>query len=149
MTWIYVTSVLVIAGGTRMTKKRATPPTISTVLSRYGIDVHVDREIQTILCPVHDENVPSCRLFADEEKEYLYCHACGFQGDAFDLIKAKEGIDEFPAVVKFAEEHFGVGDEPLRKGPGRRGGISGRERNIVGTGHFVPAGVRRRTRSWS
>lgn len=58
-----------------------------------------------IHCPVHDESNPSASF--NEELGKVHCFGCTFHGDALDLIKIKEGLQDYSAQVAFAEEITG------------------------------------------
>ena len=87
-------------------------PDLAATLEHYGVTYHPDRSSQKILCPVHEEQVPSCSINLDEQ--WFNCHACNAKGDSWTLIMLKEGID-FAAAVKFSEGIVSASGNHVRK----------------------------------
>jgi hypothetical protein len=111
---------------------------LSVVLDHYSVDYNPGKRSQKILCPVHEEFVPSCSINLDEG--WFRCHACDAKGDGYNLIMEKERCG-FATAVQIAEEIAATGggklrkaDEPRRAGllgrtrPGRRDGAKGKVR---------------------
>lgn len=74
-----------------------------------------------IHCPVHDEQRPSASYNEDLGK--VHCFGCTFHGDALDLIKVKEGVEDYSEQVKIAEAITGEtidGGTGVQLAPARR-----------------------------
>jgi DNA polymerase I-like protein with 3'-5' exonuclease and polymerase domains len=56
------------------------------------IDEPVPRD-RKILCPFHDENTPSMRIYPD----HYYCYGCGAWGDHLDWLVEVEGLSDHKA----------------------------------------------------
>lgn len=109
---------------------KSVPPPLEDVLAHYDIPLSRTYGWVSVLCPVHEEASPSARALLGDEKEYLYCHACGFSGDAWELIRVKEGLDGFAASVRRAKEMFGPGDDHFREAAVLRSNLPGRTRYL-------------------
>jgi hypothetical protein len=94
------------------------------VLRHYGADEYdPDRTTGKIRCPVHEERRASCSF--DSQRELLNCFSCGFQGDAVNLIMAKEDVDVATAI-KRCEAITGSSHGAASAEPAPRSAISGR-----------------------
>jgi hypothetical protein len=103
---------------------RAEVPIVA-VLESYGYYVHADggdRE-QQFSCDLHGDGTdgkPSARVYPDSDS--WYCFACNLSRDAIQTVRAKEGLDFWPAV-KSLEGRYGlpalpwVEDEPRAATP--------------------------------
>ena len=49
------------------------------------------------LCPFHEEKTPSFSI--SEELRSYHCFGCGKEGDVFNFVMEKEGVD-FPGAVR-------------------------------------------------
>lgn len=66
-------------------------PDMAATLALYGVGLPFSGYgWQKILCPVHDERRPSCTV--NLEIGRLHCKACGFSGDALDLVAEREHL---------------------------------------------------------
>ena len=77
-------------------------PTMAAVLDFYGVDrkEHV-AGWQSIKCPFHSEDTPSCRVNVDEGG--FLCLSCGAQGgDSFQFIMLRDSLT-FPEAKALAE----------------------------------------------
>ena len=118
-------------------------PDLATVLDHYGVGYKPDRVNQKILCPVHEERVPSCSV--QLTKGLWMCHSCGKGGDSWTLIMVKEGVDfggarAFASSLGITEGDVGGGDEQVSGSayaPSHR--LPGRSRNQEKHGGYVPA----------
>lgn len=63
----------------------------SSILDYYCIDYNPNLDQQSILCPVHDEDNPSCSLNLD--KGLFHCWSCGAKGNMINLIMEMGGIE--------------------------------------------------------
>ena len=109
---------------------------VAPVLIHYGWNIPDEiRTWRTVRCGVHEDTHGSCRV----TDTYVYCQACGFKGDAVDIVKHYEGLG-FSDAVNRAAELAGVSDSTVRGGTGGRYGSSD-----------LPRGSRahRRSRPWS
>lgn len=97
---------------------------LSIVLDHYNVDYNPGKRSQKILCPVHEEFVPSCSINLDEG--WFRCHACDAKGDGYNLIMEKERCG-FADAVKIAETLGSVG-RPKEVGRPREAGLLGRTR---------------------
>jgi len=101
-------------------------PDLGAVLDHYGAIYKPDRDSQKILCPVHDERVPSCSI--DLANGWFNCHACNAKGDSWNLIMLKEGCD-FATAVSFAKNlAFTSGSNIRGSDDTRVDGLFGRQR---------------------
>ena len=66
------------------------------VACRYGIEVLKN----TCLCPFHQENTPSLRLYAHS----FYCFGCGAGGDVVSFVARLCGIRNQQAAVRINED---------------------------------------------
>lgn len=57
------------------------------------------------LCPFHDDTNPSMVVYGDGRG--FHCFSCQANGDVFDFLKRREGLD-FVEAKKVVEEHLGV-----------------------------------------
>ena len=73
---------------------------MAALLDHYGVNYKPSRNSQKILCPFHDEKVPSCSVNLSEN--WFVCHACEAKGDTWNFIMLKEGIP-FDSAVRYAE----------------------------------------------
>lgn len=101
----------------------ATKFSIRKVLEHYTGAVIPERGSgwTQIHCPVHDEQRPSASYNEDLGK--VHCFGCTFHGDALDLIKVKEGVEDYSEQVKIAEAITGDtidGASGLVAAPARR-----------------------------
>lgn len=55
-----------------------------------------------VLCPVHTERTPSCKLYDGRAKSGWYCFGCQTSGDAVDLVRAVKDCS-FPEALAFLE----------------------------------------------
>lgn len=51
----------------------------------------------TVLCPMHEENTPSCKIYTD--RNGFWCYGCNKGGDVIDFLMARDEID-FKTAVK-------------------------------------------------
>lgn len=95
-------------------------PNLRDVLGHYGIDLNSSRREVLVRCPVHDEDRPSCSV--NEDDGLWNCHACSASGDAFTLIRLKEGLQDAPfgEVISAAERLFGGSYRTEHRGQGRK-----------------------------
>lgn len=102
-------------------KDETSKPPIAEVLKHYFPDIG---EIAprlgeiTLLCPFHDDTVPSGR--ANTKHQVYFCHACGKGGDSWQIIMEMEGV-EFAEAVRLAESKFKFTGGSLRKPAHPRG----------------------------
>jgi DNA primase len=97
-------------------------PPIGPVLEHFGVDFDPYMREQSILCPVHSEDHPSCSLNVDEG--LWNCHACASGGDVYTLVMMKENCD-FQSAREAVERITG-GESPARHGRAvRRSAASG------------------------
>ncbi len=66
------------------------------------------------LCPFHDERTPSFHVSPDER--LYHCFGCQASGDAFDFVKATEGLD-FKGALETLADRFGVTLETEAEAP--------------------------------
>lgn len=102
-------------------------PDLERTLAHYGVTVTGLHGNRLILCPVHDERVPS--LSVNLDKQLMFCHACSFKGDSINLIMEKESCD-YPTAKRFAEAHLGWTGSPSSQSS--RVGLSGQARPARG-----------------
>jgi DNA primase len=111
-------------------------PDLRPILDHYDVVYKENKTRQKILCPVHEERVPSCSIDLDEG--WYHCHACDAGGDGWNLIMEKERCD-YRAAVSFAESIAARSGVPvLRAGAGSSSGILGRSRNTSRSGRRAP-----------
>lgn len=72
---------------------------LESVFAHYGLSLPSSR--RKILCPVHDEKVPSA--IASPDRGSWHCFACQKEGDGYDIIQLRESIG-FVDAVKFADQ---------------------------------------------
>src|SRR5690606_27291472 len=124
-------------------------PELQAVLCRYGTVTPCSDSGMgwgKILCPVHDERNPSATVNLELGK--IHCHACGWSGDALDLVGEKErcGVVE---ASDFSRENFpeaSGGHLPQRSDRLTRTGVSGGPGSHTRRGRGSPSRLRRRTR---
>jgi hypothetical protein len=98
-------------------------PDLEAVLVFYNIQYNPNKSgEQAILCPVHDERNPSCRL--NLGKGLMHCNSCDFRGSSVDLIMAKEGINA-QAALAFGKRFAGEGDGGVPEASRRSGRVPG------------------------
>lgn len=102
---------------------------LGKVLTFYGVQYRQTGGWHNVLCPVHDERSPDCGVNLDAGK--IFCHACGFRGDGYDLIMEKEGIGLAEATDLADQEGFVASNSDVRGGPPRksRGSLPSRSGN--------------------
>src|SRR5665647_2152232 len=88
---------------------------LAPILDFYDVYFHDRQGWQKILCPVHDEDRPSCSI--NLETDYLTCHACGFAGHTIDLVMARESCTYATAAI-FCSRIAGCGSDDLPDAPG-------------------------------
>lgn len=81
-----------------MTKDK---PDLGTVLEYYGAQVPVKYGYASMKCVLHDDSHASATVNLD--RQMYYCFVCQFRGDVYDVVKTKEGIQEFKDVIARAE----------------------------------------------
>ena len=79
---------------------------ILQVLSHYNLKPDRTHHIK---CPFHEDNKPSCRVYA--ETNTFHCFGCGATGDQIDFIMKKDGISKHKAILK-AQDCIGLPSEP-------------------------------------
>jgi hypothetical protein len=116
-------------------------PPIGPVLEYFGVQFDPYMREQSILCPVHSEDHPSCSLNVDEG--LWNCHACTAGGDVYTLVMMKENCD-FTTAVARVSEIVGDGNSgiPRRSARLTGGGVSGGAGYKPRFKRAVPAGVR-------
>ena len=63
----------------------------TTVLSHYQIDHNQAKVQDTILCPFHDDETPSCSI--NKDKGIFRCFGCDTSGNVLDFVCEMEGLD--------------------------------------------------------
>lgn len=96
-------------------------PPIGPVLEHYAIDFDPYKREQTILCPIHSEDHPSCSLNVDEG--LWQCHACAAGGDVYTLVMMKENCG-FQSARGAVERIIG-GEPSARHGRAVRSSVAG------------------------
>jgi DNA primase len=98
-------------------------PDLEEVLAFYSVVYNPNKSgEQAVLCPVHDERNPSCRL--NLGSGLMFCNSCDFKGSSVDLIMAKEGISA-QAALAFGKRFAGDGDGGLPEASRRSGRVPG------------------------
>jgi DNA primase len=111
-------------------------PDLSSVLDYYCIDYKPGKRSQKILCPVHEEYVPSCSI--DLQDNVYNCHACKSHGDSLTLIQEKERCD-FATALSVAKEILANGGKPVSLADGSEdAGLFGRKRSGSRSGRRAP-----------
>jgi DNA primase len=82
---------------------------ILQVLSHYNLKPDRSNHIK---CPFHEDDKPSCRIYADTNT--FHCFGCGAKGDTIEFIQKKEGINKHEAILK-AQDFIGLPTEPKPK----------------------------------
>ena len=77
--------------------------TIFEVLDRMGLSIST--ETQQILCPFHQDNTPSARVFAEQNK--IHCWTCQRGWDVIDAVMSHWNLP-LPEAIVFIEDEFGV-----------------------------------------
>lgn len=96
------------------------------VLEHYGWDLPGARGVwQTVKCGAHDDGHKSCRISSDAG--HVKCMACGFSGDAIDVVRHYEGVG-FKDAVAICEGITGGSGNAVSAGSGVRGSVSGKSR---------------------
>lgn len=94
-------------------------PDLYAVLDHYGWEQPSQSSgWRAIKCHIHGDRHASASVNYDEGR--VYCHACGFSGDAYDVIQSEEGISDFNAAKRIGEEKFGASGPALQRGPARK-----------------------------
>ncbi len=53
------------------------------------------------LCPLHQEDTPSFRVFSGKEQtERFRCFGCGQRGDVFDLVQLLDGYPDYVSTLR-------------------------------------------------
>lgn len=116
-------------------------PPIGPVLEHYGVQFDPYMREQSILCPVHSEDHPSCSLNVDDG--LWKCHACTAGGDVYTLVMMKESCEFTTAVARVAEIlGDGSGDLSRRTPRLAGGGVSDSTGYKPRFKRAIPAGVR-------
>jgi hypothetical protein len=111
-------------------------PDLRPLLDHYDVVYKPNKTRQKVLCPIHEERVPSCSIDLDEG--WFNCHACDIAGDGWNLIMEKERCD-FRTAVKIAEGLAASSGSPvLRAGQGGSSGLLGHSRNTSRSGRRAP-----------
>lgn len=111
-------------------------PDLGIILSHYEVSYKEHKTRQKVLCPVHEERVPSCSI--DLNEGWFNCHACDVAGDGWNLIMEKERCD-YRTAVKIAESIAASSGSPLLlTGEGRGPGLLGRSGNRTRSGRRAP-----------
>ena len=63
----------------------------TTVLSHYQIDHNAAKVQDTLSCPFHDDERPSCSIH--KEKGIFRCFGCDISGNVLDFVCEMEGLD--------------------------------------------------------
>lgn len=98
-------------------------PDLLPLLDHYEADTSRLSEVgwsrRKIKCvnPAHDDHSPSMTVNLEEGK--VKCWSCGFSGDGYDIIQAREGISDFNEAKRFAADHFGTANREVRRTPSR------------------------------
>jgi len=83
---------------------------ILTVLQHYNIKPDRNNQIK---CPFHEDDKPSCRIYADTNT--FHCFGCGTTGDQIEFIKKYEKCTKHDAIMK-AKQLCGI-PEPINNKP--------------------------------
>lgn len=79
-----------------MTQTIDTKPDIVVVLESYGVTVRGGGSWIPVRCPFHGDSTASASVHPDYGK--FFCHGCEVRGDAWDLIREREGCDLKEAI---------------------------------------------------
>lgn len=81
---------------------------IHKVLAHYNAEVPVDEtgHWQKINCPFHEDRTASAAVVFDHHPRFR-CLGCGVAGDALDLIKGQERLED-AAAIEWARVHLGA-----------------------------------------
>lgn len=82
---------------------------LSAIVGRTVALKKTGREFKA-LCPFHDEKTPSFTV--NDEKGFFHCFGCGAQGDVFDWLKRKDGLDA-KGAAEFLGYKNGHAQEPV------------------------------------
>ncbi len=77
---------------------------IGTVLQHYGLKLDKANHIK---CPFHEDDKPSCRIYADTNT--FHCFGCNATGDQIEFIEKYEKCSKHDAILK-AKQLCGVTD---------------------------------------
>jgi hypothetical protein len=117
-----------VSGADDVAKVKQALTHIPTVLAALGLDRGAlpNRRGKLILCPGHQEHVPSCGVtLGDSGTIRVHCFSqCGFRGDIFDLIAKVYGLDtqkDFAEVLGIGADLAGIALETPRGGGGGDG----------------------------
>ena len=80
---------------------------ILTVLQHYGLKPDRNNQIK---CPYHEDDKPSCRIYADTNT--FHCFGCGATGDQIEFIEKYEKRSKHEAILK-AKQLCGI-PEPIK-----------------------------------
>ena len=76
---------------------------LAKVLWYYNLIPSVDRAVQKIICPFHDDVNPS--VIIDLQEGRWYCFGCGKSGDARKFVSEMEhkynGLNDLQSSLKF------------------------------------------------
>lgn len=81
---------------------------ITELLQRFGVKVRAGM----CLCPFHNENTPSCKVYERENR--IFCHGCHKGADAFDVLKHLGGMS-FPRAIEYLGGSRTIDFEERRK----------------------------------
>ena len=113
------------------------------VLEHYGWDLPGARGVwQTVKCGAHDDGHKSCRISSDAG--HVKCMACGFSGDAIDVVRHYEGVG-FKDAVAICEGITGGSGSEVRGSGTSRGSVSAKQGNNSGGRRYNAPRVRGRT----
>lgn len=111
------------------------------VLEHYDWQLPAPRGVwQTVKCGAHDDSHMSCRISSDAGQ--VKCLACGFAGDAIDVVKHYEGIG-YKDAVRRCEELTGGSDTHVSGTNRRSRNVSGKSRYQSKRRPYVPPRLRR------
>ena len=120
---------------------------LDRVLDKYDVRFNPNRMAnQKILCPVHDEKVPSCSVSLAEG--LWHCFSCGASGDSITLIERKEQVD-FQAALSILAGIAGISDGDVRKARRKGNAVSDRSGIVRGNRSPVPSGRRGKRVEWT
>ena len=80
--------------------------TITAVLQHYNLKPDRNNQIK---CPFHEDDKPSCRIYADTNT--FHCFGCGTTGDQIEFIEKYEKCSKHEAILK-AQQFCGI-PEPI------------------------------------
>ena len=117
---------------------------IGPVLEWYGWSVPPERSGNVpVKCMEHDDRQASASI--NFRKNLVKCHACGFSGDALQVIRTKEGCD-FGTALSLAQTIAGEGNCGVPSQRGSGSGLPSGQRNNRFNRKYVPprsGGIRR------